>query len=125
MKSYGRAPSFLLATGYEQVRSVVAMLAGDEDAALRVELELPETGICRTAAAATIPVHSQKEMIMNTPVKDESQPAGCCGGPAPAGVEACCATDADAKAAGENGCGCGSKPSAQAKPKARAVVCCD
>jgi hypothetical protein len=29
MKSYGRAPTFLLATGYEQVRSVVAALVGD------------------------------------------------------------------------------------------------
>ena len=29
MKSYGRAPTFLLATGYQQVRSVVAALAGD------------------------------------------------------------------------------------------------
>jgi thioredoxin reductase len=28
MKSYGRAPTFLLATGYQQVRSVVAALAG-------------------------------------------------------------------------------------------------
>jgi len=45
-KSYGRAPTFLLATGYEQVRSVAAMLAGDETAALRVELDLPQTGVC-------------------------------------------------------------------------------
>jgi hypothetical protein len=46
MKSYGRAPTFLLATGYEQVRSVVAALAGDVEAAARVELCLPETGVC-------------------------------------------------------------------------------
>jgi hypothetical protein len=45
-KSYGRAPTFLLATGYEQARSVVAMIAGDRAAALRVELELPQTGVC-------------------------------------------------------------------------------
>jgi thioredoxin reductase len=48
MKSYGRAPTFLLMTGYEQVRSVVAALAGDWDAAKRVELILPETGICNS-----------------------------------------------------------------------------
>ena len=48
MKSYGRAPTFLLATGYEQARSVVAMLAGDVAAAERVELVLPETGVCST-----------------------------------------------------------------------------
>ncbi len=45
-KSYGRAPTFLLRTGYEQVRSVVAELAGDRDAAADVQLILPETGVC-------------------------------------------------------------------------------
>jgi len=45
IKSYCRAPTFLLMSGYEQVRSVVAALAGDWDAAKRVELVLPETGI--------------------------------------------------------------------------------
>jgi thioredoxin reductase len=46
MKSYGRAPTFLAMTGYEQVRSVVAELAGDHEAAARVELALPDTGVC-------------------------------------------------------------------------------
>jgi thioredoxin reductase len=46
MKSYGRAPTFLMLTGYEQARSVVAAIAGDWDAARRVELVLPETGVC-------------------------------------------------------------------------------
>lgn len=46
MKAYGRAPTFLLATGHEQARSVAAYLAGDLDAAARVELDLPETGVC-------------------------------------------------------------------------------
>lgn len=46
MKSYGRAPTFLLLTGYEQVRSVVAALVGDEAAATAIELCLPETGVC-------------------------------------------------------------------------------
>lgn len=90
MKSYGRAPTFLLATGYEQARSVVAFLSGDLAAAARVELELPETGVCSTTAA--------------------DGASGCCGGPPPAGVDACCVQDADAKAAGEGGCGCGTTP---------------
>ena len=47
-KSYGRAPNFLMATGYEQARSVVAALAGDLAAADDVQLELPETGVCST-----------------------------------------------------------------------------
>jgi cation diffusion facilitator CzcD-associated flavoprotein CzcO len=46
MKSYGRAPSFLAMTGFEQVRSVVAEIAGDHESAARVELTLPETGVC-------------------------------------------------------------------------------
>jgi len=63
-KSYGRAPTFLLATGYEQARSVAAHIAGDFEAALRVELDLPETGVCSsgvtdsTAAACCAPVQT-------------------------------------------------------------------
>lgn len=52
MKSYGRAPTFLLATGYEQVRSIAAYLAGDLTAAHSVELVLPATGVCSTDASA-------------------------------------------------------------------------
>ncbi|MBT0993802.1 FAD-dependent oxidoreductase [Cellulomonas sp. DKR-3] len=48
MKSYGRAPTFLLATGYEQVRSIAAALAGDRASADALELELPATGVCST-----------------------------------------------------------------------------
>jgi thioredoxin reductase len=55
MKSYGRAPTFLLATGYEQVRSIAAAIAGDKDAADRVELQLPETGACH----AKVPAESE------------------------------------------------------------------
>lgn len=49
-KSYGRAPTFLLATGYEQARSVVAALAGKWEEARDVRLELPETGVCSSDA---------------------------------------------------------------------------
>jgi thioredoxin reductase len=52
MKSYGRAPTFLLATGYEQTRSIAAWLDGDIRAASKVELVLPSTGVCSTDAAA-------------------------------------------------------------------------
>lgn len=48
MKSYGRAPTFLLATGYEQVRSITAWLDGDMPAATEVQLTLPATGVCST-----------------------------------------------------------------------------
>ncbi len=52
MKSYGRAPTFLMLTGYEQVRSIVAALAGDWAAAREVELTLPETGVCSGGGGA-------------------------------------------------------------------------
>ena len=52
MKAYGRAPTFLLATGYEQARSVVAALAGDWAAARDVQLDLPETGVCSSTLGA-------------------------------------------------------------------------
>jgi len=98
MKSYGRAPTFLLLTGYEQVRSVVAAVAGDWEAARRVELVLPVTGVCTTQIAEG-----------DSPVAA----SGCCGGPAPAAVDACCVADADAKAAGQAGCGCGTQRAAR------------
>ena len=88
MKSYGRAPTFLMMTGYEQVRSIMAEIAGDREAADRVELVLPETGVCSGQVAASSPSE------------------GCCGGPAPVGVDACCQQDAIAKEAGARGCGC-------------------
>jgi len=90
MKSYGRAPTFLMMTGYEQVRSIVADISGDRQAADRVELVLPETGVC------------------NRPIAENGASAACCGGPAPVQADACCQKDADAKAAGGKGCGCSS-----------------
>lgn len=67
-KSYGRAPTFLLATGYEQARSIVAGLAGDWEAARDVQLELPETGVCNS----------------NLAVDGEDDAEGGCCGSAPA-----------------------------------------
>jgi NADPH-dependent 2,4-dienoyl-CoA reductase/sulfur reductase-like enzyme len=98
MKSYGRAPTFLMATGHEQVRSIAAELAGDTKAAREVHLVLPETGVCSAQSAF-------------------DQSASCCGGPAPQGTNACCVQDAEAKASGSAGCGCN-----DARPKASA--CC-
>ncbi|MEV0192855.1 FAD-dependent oxidoreductase [Kitasatospora purpeofusca] len=61
MKSYGRAPTFLAMTGYEQVRSVAAHLAGDLEAAARVELTLPETGVCGGAGLDDQPDTTQND----------------------------------------------------------------
>lgn len=97
-KSYGRAPNFLMTTGYEQVRSVVAALAGDMAAASEVRLELPETGVCNTRQAGG----GQAGSGCGT----KPAATGCCGGPAPAASNACCVLDATAKAAGKAGCGC-------------------
>tara|TARA_R110002073_G_scaffold94640_1_gene219992 strand:+ start:14991 stop:16295 length:1305 start_codon:yes stop_codon:yes gene_type:complete len=54
MKSYGRAPTLLLRTGFEQVRSVVAELAGDHCSAQRVELTLPQNDACSTESACDV-----------------------------------------------------------------------
>lgn len=71
-KSYGRAPSFLAMTGYEQVRSVVAALDGDLEAADRVELALPETGVCNGAGAFDDP-------RALAPAVTGGSAGGCCG----------------------------------------------
>ena len=89
MKNYGRAPTFLLATGHEQVRSVAAMLAGDSKAAKRVELDLPETGVCNTR-----PPRTPNSRL--PPVR----PAAA-GRPPVEAVAACCADDVKVQAAGK------------------------
>ncbi|WP_395400833.1 hypothetical protein ACHMW6_24915 [Pseudoduganella sp. UC29_106] len=104
-KSYGRAPNFLMATGYEQVRSVVAALAGDLAAADDVQLELPETGVCNTRFA-----YEQPSVGTD----------GCCGGPAPAGSDSCCALDVAEKARGAASCG----TSTACRPKQAARAAC-
>ncbi len=71
MKSYGRAPTFLAMTGYEQVRSVAAAIAGDLDSADRVELTLPETGVCGGAG------------LFDAPDTGRTEGGGCCGAPEP------------------------------------------
>ncbi|MFF1905957.1 FAD-dependent oxidoreductase [Kitasatospora sp. NPDC058218] len=73
MKSYGRAPTFLAMTGYEQVRSIAAHLAGDQEAAERVELTLPETGVCGGAGLFDDPAAARDA-------------DGCCGAPVAAPV---------------------------------------
>ncbi|MCX4697306.1 NAD(P)-binding domain-containing protein [Streptomyces sp. NBC_01373] len=74
MKSYGRAPTFLAMTGYEQVRSVAAAIAGDLESADRVELTLPETGVCGGAG------------LFDDPAAGQAGGGGCCA-PAPALVQ--------------------------------------
>ncbi|WP_062350242.1 FAD-dependent oxidoreductase [Pseudoxanthomonas mexicana] len=107
MKSYGRAPTFLLLTGYEQVRSVAAAIAGDWEAARRVELILPETGVCITQFSGEESEQpSSSSCCESVPVTATVASQSCCGGPAPAGADACCLEDAQAKQAGASGCGC-------------------
>lgn len=84
VKSYGRAPTFLMATGFEQARSVVAAIAGDLAAADRVELELPETGVC--SLGATDAGHggnaccgSNEPAPVAALAKKEPAAARCCG----------------------------------------------
>lgn len=105
VKSYGRAPTFLMATGFEQARSVVAAIAGDLAAADRVELELPETGVCSVnvtpAGAAT----------------------GCCE-PAPAAAPAAAPVATATRGCGPSRCGPKPVPRAAAVAAAQASRCC-
>jgi hypothetical protein len=109
IKSYGRAPTFLMATGYEQVRSIAAHLAGDQAAADEVRLVLPETGVCTADYAPP------------------EEAAGCCGGPAVSNADACCVADEVAKQQGEAGCGCSAKaaePAQAAQSVPKKSACC-
>ena len=96
IKSYGRAPTFLLLTGYEQVRSVTAAIAGDFEAADDLRLVLSETGVCSTDRGASRWIDR------------------CCGGSAPADVDACCVADAVAKGEGKPVAGVGTAVSSTA-----------
>jgi thioredoxin reductase len=101
MKSYGRAPTFLLATGHEQVRSIAAALTGDHEAAARVELNLPETGVC---SARPVNLEAAAE-------------AACCTPATPQGV--CCPPKVELPASAV--C-CGTKDVIE--PAAKADACC-
>ena len=80
VKSYGRAPTFLMTTGFEQARSVVAALAGDIESADRVELVLPETGVCSSHlgddAGSCCAVGSAADVVSDEPARVES--SQCC-----------------------------------------------
>lgn len=84
MKSYGRAPTFLAMTGYEQVRSIAAHLAGDHEAAEGVELTLPETGVCGGAG------------LFDQPEAAEETGGGCCAAPATLTIGASAAASSSA-----------------------------
>lgn len=89
-KSYGRAPTFLLLTGYEQARSVAAAVAGDWEAARQVQLVLPETGVCCTTRDDSVGISccGTASPIQQSPViqlidiaAPQSVAASCCGTP--------------------------------------------
>jgi hypothetical protein len=86
MKSYGRAPTFLMITGYEQVRSIVAAIDGDEEAAAKVELVLPETGVC------SAPLDSDQESGCCEP-SPETSSSGCCSEPSSQSSDSSCCSE--------------------------------
>jgi len=75
-KSYGRAPTFLMATGYEQVRSIVAYLDGDLESAKDMKLNLPQTGVC----SSTPSLEGVSTACCTTETESETEAGGsCCG----------------------------------------------
>jgi hypothetical protein len=102
-KSYGRAPTVLMRTGYEQVRSVVAAIAGDMAAARDVRLVLPETGVCSTdlggaACCGPSPAAASPSKVATLPLLTLGAPGL---GPSPRGAATVAVADP--------GCGCGSE----------------
>ncbi|WP_419900792.1 FAD-dependent oxidoreductase [Roseomonas sp. USHLN139] len=91
MASYGRAPTFLLATGHEQVRSIAAFLAGDLEAARRVELDLPETGVC--SSSRVLPGTADADAVSSCCAP--AAPQDSCCSPRPQTIEEtpCCGTE--------------------------------
>ncbi len=88
MKSYGRAPTFLMITGYEQVRSIIADIVGDKEGAARVELVLPETGVC------------------SAPLDNDDSDGGCCDtdGPLNEQLSGGCCGDTEVSVESKQGC---------------------
>lgn len=87
MKSYGRAPNFLMLTGYEQVRSIACAITGDMEGAARVGLELPATGVCSSDAITA----DASACCAPTAVEDTSSSACCAPAPAADAASGCCA----------------------------------
>lgn len=87
MKSYGRAPTFLLATGYEQVRSIAAHLAGAAEAVAARDLDLPETGVC-SGISAPDPGAPEADQAASCGVPDPGAEAQSCSSFTPEPVEA-------------------------------------
>jgi hypothetical protein len=67
MKSYGRAPTFLLATGYQQVRSVVASLAGDRAGAASPGQGPPAAAMCATNRHLLTTVSPRRQLAGSIP----------------------------------------------------------
>jgi len=148
-KSYGRAPNFLLATGHEQVRSVVAALAGDLAAADHVQLDLPQTGVCSTqfdeassgccgagelgsrpiaataAAGMTESENGSRPNAATAAAGMTREASDCatssCGGAPRRREDACCNLDEQIKDAGGSGCGSAASKAASERTKGAAA----
>jgi len=146
-KSYGRAPTFLALTGYEQVRSIVAELAGDHAAALRNELVLPESGVCGgagdfgDAGSCCTPAAASPQLIELAPnltaatqliqLQAASAASSCCGSASAeqaateqAPAAASCCSSATAESAEPAASSCCSAPAAEVAAPASAASCC-
>jgi len=100
MKSYGRAPTFLMLTGYEQVRSVACWIAGDFEGAREVRLVLPETGVCssgilaeRGVACCAADAASEHATDAACCASAATAQGGCCGSAVPQVIQLAAATE--------------------------------
>jgi hypothetical protein len=90
MKSYGRAPTFLLATGYQQVRSVVAALAGDQAGAARRDQGPPAAALCARNRDLLASTQRPRQLLPSVPTATSGTTASLGGTAADWSAGTCC-----------------------------------
>ena len=90
MKSYGRAPTFLLATGYQQVRSVVAALAGDQAGAARRDQGPPATALCARNRDLLASTQRRRQLVPSVPTASSGTTAALVGTAVDWNAATCC-----------------------------------
>jgi hypothetical protein len=90
MKSYGRAPTFLLATGYQQVRSVVAALAGDHAGAAHRDTGPPAAVLCARNRDLLASAQRRRQLLSSVPGASSGMTASLGGTAADWSAATCC-----------------------------------
>jgi hypothetical protein len=90
MKSYGRAPTFLLATGYQQVGSVVAALAGDRAGAAYRDRGPTAAALCARNRGLLASAQGRRQLVPSVPTAPSGTTATLAGTAADWSAATCC-----------------------------------